>query len=80
MKLETIYAIMLADNYRAMGLMKKMGFTIKYMDDGTVKGTLSLREEAKCTEQKKGQETQSQNQISAQLQPKEQKETEPMPS
>jgi acetyltransferase len=81
MKLETIYAIMLADNYRAMGLMKKMGFTIKYMDDGTVKGTLSLREEeTKCTEPKIGQETQAHNQISAQLEPKEQKETEPMPS
>jgi acetyltransferase len=81
MKLETIYAIMLADNYRAMGLMKKMGFTIKYMDDGTVKGTLSLREEeTKCIEPKIGQETQAHNQISAQLEPKEQKETEPMPS
>jgi acetyltransferase len=81
MKLEKIYAIMLADNYRAMGLMKKMGFAIKYMDDGTVKGTLSLREEeAKCTEPKIGQETRSQNQISAQLEPKEQKETEAMPS
>jgi acetyltransferase len=30
MKLETIYAIMLVDNYGAMGLMKKMGFATKY--------------------------------------------------
>lgn len=45
MKLETLYAIMLPDNYRAISLMKKMGFVIKYMDDGTVKGTLNLKEE-----------------------------------
>jgi len=81
MKLETIYAIMLADNYRAIGLMKKMGFTVKYMDDGTVKGTLNIREEeAKCTEPKMIEETQAKNQTETQLEPKEQKETEPMPS
>jgi acetyltransferase len=45
MKLETIYAIMLQDNFQAIGLMKKMGFTIKYSDDGTVAATLDLREE-----------------------------------
>jgi acetyltransferase len=43
--LETIYGVMLPDNYRAIGLMKKMGFTIEYLDDGTVKATLNLREE-----------------------------------
>ncbi|MGD0978727.1 MAG: acetate--CoA ligase alpha subunit [Candidatus Bathyarchaeia archaeon] len=81
MKLETIYAIMLADNYRAMGLMKKMGFTIKYMDDGTVKGTLSIREEeARCAEPKTVEEKQDPNQIQTQLEPKEQKEAEAMPS
>jgi acetyltransferase len=81
MKLETIYAIMLADNYRAIGLMKKMGFTVKYMDDGTVKGTLNIREEeAKCTEPKMIEETQAKNQTETQLEPIEQKETEPMPS
>jgi len=43
--IETIYAIMLPDNYRAINLMKKMGFNIKYLDDGTMKATLSLIEE-----------------------------------
>ena len=43
--LETIYGVMLPDNYRAIGLVKKMGFTIEYLDDGTVKATLNLREE-----------------------------------
>ncbi len=44
-KLETIYGVMLSDNYQAINLMKKMGFTIKYLPDGTVKGTLNLKEE-----------------------------------
>jgi len=44
-KLEAIYGIMLGDNYRAVNLMKKMGFAIEYLDDGTVKGTLDLEEE-----------------------------------
>jgi len=44
-KLETIYGVMLSDNYQAISLMKKMGFTIKYLSDGTVKGTLNLKEE-----------------------------------
>jgi len=45
MKIETLYAIILADNYRAINLMKKMGFTITYAEDATVKGTLNLKEE-----------------------------------
>ncbi len=45
MGIETIYAIMLPDNVRALSLMKKMGFTLKYMEDGTTKGTLNLKEE-----------------------------------
>jgi acetyltransferase len=45
MGVEKVYAIMLPDNYRALSLTKKMGFTIDYLNDGTVKGTLSLREE-----------------------------------
>ena len=45
MKLEKLYAIMLPDNYRAVNLMKKMGFTITNLDDNTVKGTLDLKEE-----------------------------------
>ena len=81
MKLETIYAIMLPDNYRAMGLMKKMGFTVKYMDDGTVKGTLNMREEeAKCTEPKIAEENLIQNRIEAPLETKEHRQEEAMPS
>jgi len=44
-KLETIYGIMLPDNSGAISLMKKMGFTIEYLDHDTVKGTLNLKEE-----------------------------------
>ena len=44
-KLETIYGFMLSDNSRAIDLFEKMGFTIKYLSDGTVKGTLNLKEE-----------------------------------
>ena len=40
-KLETIYGLMLSDNYRAIRLMRKMGFTIRYLGDG-VKATLNL--------------------------------------
>jgi len=76
MKLETIYAIMLPDNYRAINLMKKMGFTIKYLQDGTVKGTLSLKEESSvCPEPKPTEEPQP-----AQVGQKEQKETEATPA
>jgi acetyltransferase len=47
MKVEKLYAIMLPDNYRAINLMKKMGFSVKYLDDGTARATLDLREEEK---------------------------------
>jgi acetyltransferase len=80
MKLETIYAIMLADNYRAIGLMKKMGLTIKYMEDGTVKGTLNIRQEEKCPEPGKVAEEGLQNPIAASAEPNKQKEAEAMPS
>jgi acetyltransferase len=62
MKLETLYAIMLADNYRAINLMKKMGFTTTSMEDGTVKGTLDLSEEEHgppCVEPKPSEEPQT---------------------
>jgi len=52
---ENVYAIMLQDNYRALSLTKKMGFNIEYLSDGTVKGTLSLKEEDidfRCLQQK----------------------------
>jgi acetyltransferase len=45
MRVETVYAIMLPDNRRALNLTKKMGFKRDYLSDGTVKGTLDLREE-----------------------------------
>jgi len=48
MRLEELYAIMLPDNQRAINLMRKMGFAINYSEDGTVRGTLSLREEGQC--------------------------------
>ena len=44
-QLEKIYAIMLAENRRAIGIMKQMGFTVEYLEDGTVEATLNLKEE-----------------------------------
>jgi acetyltransferase len=43
--LESIFAIVLPDNYRAISLIKKMGFGIEYLADGTVKGMLDLKGE-----------------------------------
>jgi len=42
---EVLYAIMLEDNYRAINLAKTMGFVLTRQEDGTVKGTLNLKEE-----------------------------------
>jgi acetyltransferase len=53
MGIETVYAIMLPDNNRALNLTKKMGFKIEYLSDGTAKGVLDLKEEvfeARCRE------------------------------
>ena len=51
MGVETVYAIMLPDNKRALSLTQKMGFNLEYLKDGTVKGVLNLKEEtAKCGE------------------------------
>ncbi|MEM3699961.1 MAG: GNAT family N-acetyltransferase [Candidatus Bathyarchaeia archaeon] len=50
---EALYAIMLPDNYRAINLTKKMGFTLKYQEDGTVKGILNLKEEATRSQEEK---------------------------
>jgi acetyltransferase len=47
---ESVYAIMLQDNYRAISLTKKMGFAIEYLSDGTVKATLDLKGEDICTQ------------------------------
>jgi acetyltransferase len=64
MKIETVYAIILPDNYRAINLMKKMGFTTEYADDGTVKATLNLREEEQvpCSESQTAEKTQPKSQ------------------
>jgi acetyltransferase len=58
MKLEEIYAIMLGDNHRAIDLLKKMGFRIRNLDDGTVMGTLNLKEEVatECADEKRSEE------------------------
>ncbi len=58
MKIETVYAIMLSENFRAVNLMKKMGFAITSMDDGNIKGTLDLKEEESgiCPEPKAAEE------------------------
>jgi len=45
MGVETVYAIILPDNYRALNLARKMSFKLEYLDDGTVKGILDLKEE-----------------------------------
>jgi len=45
MGVERVFVIMLSDNYRAISLTKKMGFILEYLSDGTVKGTLNLKEE-----------------------------------
>jgi acetyltransferase len=42
---ENVYAVMLPDNYRALSLTKKMGFNIQYLNDGTVKASLDLKNE-----------------------------------
>jgi acetyltransferase len=61
MGVENVYAIMLPDNYRALSLTKKMGFDIEYLSDGTVKGSLSLKEgqqDERCLLAKNQEETQ----------------------
>jgi acetyltransferase len=45
MGVENVYSIMLPDNYRALSLTKKMGFSLEYLSDDTVKGVLDLKEE-----------------------------------
>jgi acetyltransferase len=45
MGIESVYAIMLPDNYRALSLTKKMGFQVEYLKDGTVRADLNLKDE-----------------------------------
>ncbi|MBS7608766.1 GNAT family N-acetyltransferase, partial [Candidatus Bathyarchaeota archaeon] len=47
--LETVYAIMVPDNLKAVELMKKFGFTLRYTEEGVIKGTLKLKEETPLT-------------------------------
>ncbi len=56
--LETIHAVMLQDNYRAIGLMKEMGFNLEFPGDGTVKAILNLKEEETAAQEiiQKGKE------------------------
>ena len=42
---EDVYAIVLPDNSRALSLLKKIGFNFEYLGDGTVRGTLNLKNE-----------------------------------
>ena len=54
-RLETVYAIMLPDNGRALNLTEKMAFKLEYLSDWTAKGILDLKEEIsseKCPVQK----------------------------
>ncbi|VVB84385.1 Acetate--CoA ligase [ADP-forming] I [uncultured archaeon] len=44
-KIETLYAVMLPDNHRAVKLLKEMGFETTFLKDDTVKATLNLKEE-----------------------------------
>ncbi len=44
-RLQSIYAIMMPDNYKAIKLLRDMGFIVESMSDGSQKATLGLREE-----------------------------------
>jgi len=45
MGVEKVYSIMMADNARAVSLMKRMGFKIAPAEEGSVEATLDLRED-----------------------------------
>jgi acetyltransferase len=79
MDVETLYGIMLPDNYRAINLMRKMGFKLKYMEDGTVKGTLNLKEEelpAQCQQEEVRQTSRETQDLTASQEQKGLKEAE----
>lgn len=44
-KIETIYAIMMSDNSKALVITKKMGFKLEHLNNGLVKGILNIKEE-----------------------------------
>jgi len=43
MGVERVYSVMLGDNFRAQGLMRKMGFHLKVQEGGEVHATVDLR-------------------------------------
>jgi acetyltransferase len=45
MKVESVYALMLRENTKAISLMRKMGFEVQYQGDGTAKAVLKLKAE-----------------------------------
>jgi hypothetical protein len=45
MNVESIYAIMLQENTRAISLTRKMGFDVHYVEDGTARAVLDLKAE-----------------------------------
>jgi len=49
MGVERVYSVMLAENNRAISLMKRMGFSLTYSDDGTVEATLNLKGDSRGT-------------------------------
>jgi acetyltransferase len=81
MKLENIYAIMLPDNYRAISLMRRMGFTINSMEDGTVRGILDLKEEeAECLEPRGSEKKELQSPANESLESREKGQAEALPT
>ncbi len=54
-RLESVYALILRNNHRAIMLVKEMGFAIEHFDEDTVKATLNLREELKSKQKQVGQ-------------------------
>ena len=44
MNVENVYSFMLPDNYRAQALMRKMGFELEDLEDGTVRASVDLTE------------------------------------
>jgi acetyltransferase len=53
MGVESVYAIMLQENERAISLVKKMGFDVHNQQDGTTRAVLDLREEEQPAEEEK---------------------------
>jgi len=43
--LETVYGVMLPENRKAIELVRNLGFKLTCMEDGTIRGTLNLKEE-----------------------------------